>query len=133
MKTDNQNGAFQQKLQEICFDCFIFFQYELPKLINELVPLAGTHNPLEERKEFVFRETVLQRLEANLPPPFKKLFIHLHISSKKKDLDRDDNPSVTDCTALMMAKWEELIRPWRLSPFCLMDSKGSHSIGCSQR
>lgn len=99
------------------FVCLVFFQYELPELYSELAPFPGTSNPSKDRKDFVLRETVLQRLEANVPPPFKKCFIHLNISSKKKYLNRDDNPSVADCTFLMMATREEQIRPWHLPPF----------------
>lgn len=74
------NGSISTKIAgNPLFVCFIFFLYELPKLINELVPFPGTSNPLEDQRDFVFRETVLQRLEANLPPPFKKCFVHLHI------------------------------------------------------
>lgn len=86
---------FYKNCRNILFVClFHVFCYELPKLVNELVPFPGNSKPLEYRRDFVFRETVLQRLEANLSPSFEICFVHLYISSKKKYLDKDDNPSV---------------------------------------
>lgn len=48
---------------------------------------------------------------------FRKCFIHLHVSSERKDLDRDGNPSLADCTSLTMEERENQSDP---NVFCLL-------------